>query len=295
MASPMADRQVRISRIGGRYLAFDIEDVVYIRRHHGICAILMGTMPQNPTQNIFLGLPIELYAEEARLLIDKKVAYIADEATEHLSQLKTMDPTARSAYLQSLKMQRKTAQLGLEDAKAKSKAQYQRRAQTITASSSDNPNRTKPASSGREDSLFDSQPQQPAPVAKLALPAVTPTTSNVLVASGGSSVSIQVPASYPLYRFLNTRGYYITPGLRFGGDYSVYPGDPFRFHAHYMANSYGWDEKVPMLDLVTSGRLGTAVKKSFLFGSQQPATAIAAESANPGEDVRVFCIEWAGM
>jgi tRNA-splicing endonuclease subunit Sen34 len=86
----------------------------------------------------------------------------------------------------------------------------------------------------------------------------------------------------------------------------VYPGDPFRYHAHYLANSYGWDEEVAMLDLVTSGRLGTAVKKSFLFGAERPAGHEkdgAEQSGGKGGNgagagvgrVRVFCIEWAGM
>src|SRR3954466_12304088 len=106
-----AERQVRISRVAGRYLVFDIDDVLHIRRHHGICAVLTGTMPQNPTQNLFLGLPVELQAEEAKLLVDKKAGYIADELSDHLSQLTTMDETARKAYLSHLKQLRGNAKL----------------------------------------------------------------------------------------------------------------------------------------------------------------------------------------
>lgn len=302
MSSPEVGRQVRISRVGGRYLVFDIDDVVHIRRRHGICAIFTGTMPQNPTQNIFLGLPIELYAEEARLLVDKKAAYIADDATDHLSQLKALgETTARESYLQALLTQRKNAQAVFEDARAKSRAQHQhkRKPKTKTSPEGSETKAAEPQVPGgveeNEDSLFGSPaPPKEAPVVKTPVPAVTPTTSNALISHGAAGVSIDVPASYPLYAFLNSKGYYITPGLRFGGDYSVYPGDPFRFHAHYLANSYGWNEEIPMLDLVTSGRLGTAVKKSFLFGSQKLALE-ENTAAKPGEDVRVFCIEWAGM
>ncbi|KAJ4300259.1 tRNA-splicing endonuclease subunit [Collariella sp. IMI 366227] len=251
MTAP-AVRQARISRVADRYLVFDIEDVVYIRRHHGICAVLTGTMPQNPTQNLFLSLPIELHPEEARLLVDKGAAYIADELKDHLSRLAS-DKSARDVYLQHLKQQRRSAQQAFDEEKAKVQAMHQDKRKPKAKPTKE----AEPSSAVAEsDSLFASNP---------------------------------APAHYPLYKYLNSRGYYTTPGLRFGGDYSVYPGDPFRYHAHYMANGYGWDEAVPMLDLVTSGRLGTAVKKSFLFGAEQPAEG--------GEEavVRVFCIEWAGM
>lgn len=300
MAPSIPDRQVRISRLGGRYLVFDIDDVLHIRRHHGICAVCTGTMPQAPTQNIFLGLPIELYAEEARLLVDKRAAYVVDDAADHLSQLTSMDPATRKSYLQSLKSQRNLAKQLFDDAKAKSGAAHahKRKAKGKPAEETDAPAST--TGGGDEDALFDSTPPPAVhPVARnTSAPAITPTASTALIKPGGAhGVTIPVPASYPLYAFLNARGYYITPGLRFGGDYSVYPGDPFRFHAHYMANSYGWDEEIPMLDLVTSGRLGTAVKKSFLLGAQKPTAdeRPGAEPKTKGEDVRVFCIEWAGM
>jgi len=291
MTSAVADRQVRISRIGGRYLVFDIEDVVHIRRHHGICAILIGTMPQNPTQSIFLGLPIELYAEEANLLVDKKAAYIADDATDHLSLLKTMDSSARKAYFQSLKTQRNLAQRALQDVKDRSRARH------LQKVSKSKPEPTQSATED-DDTLFSSKPSAPPSVVlePVRLPAITPSTSNLFPFSPSDTTPIKVPPTYPLYAFLNARGYYITPGLRFGGDYSVYPGDPFRFHAHYLANCYGWDQKIPMLDLTTSGRLGTAVKKSFLLAAEKPVADEAdAEPDTTGRNVRVFCIEWAGM
>lgn len=293
--APAAERQIRISQIGGRFLVFDLDDVVHIRRHHSTCAVFIGTMPQNPTQNIFLGLPIELYAEEARLLLDKKAAYLVDDTAEHLSQLTAMDSNARRAYLDALKAQRKTAQLMFDDAKAKARALHEHKRKG---------NAKKPldvllnesGNADGEDLLFESQPPKPAPVVKAApIPAVTPTISNLLITPRASVIPPQTPTQDPLLAYLNSKGYYITPGLRFGGDYSVYPGDPFRYHAHYMANSYGWSQGIPMLDLVTSGRLGTAVKKAFLFGAKQPMPEEGDAEGDAAANVRVFCIEWAGM
>ncbi|EAQ87966.1 hypothetical protein CHGG_04585 [Chaetomium globosum CBS 148.51] len=295
------ERQVRVSRVAGRYLVFDIDDVVHIRRHYGICAVLTGTMPQNPTQNLFLGLPVELHAEEARLLVDKGAGYIADELTDHLSQLSSMNPSTRKAYLQHLKQQRRNAQQVFDEEKAKVQAKHQGKCKAKPAAVAEPPAAV--TETEEDTSLFDTpKPAAPplsAPPKEPSLPGVTPTTSRPLLPAPTppSPVSISRPANYPLYQYLNARGYYTTPGLRFGGDYSVYPGDPFRYHAHYLANSYGWDEEVAMLDLVASGRLGTAVKKSFLFGAEKPAEGGASDGGDKGGEgeVRVFCIEWAGM
>lgn len=301
MAAAAPERQVRISRVAGRYLVFDIDDVVHIRRHHGICAVLTGTMPQNPTQNLFLGLPVELHAEEAKLLVDKKAGYIADELSEHLSQLTTMDEATRKGYLQHLKQQRRAAQQAFDEEKAKVQAKHQGKRKASAKAKEPAAAPEGEASPAAEDSLFSAPPPKPASTptaAKETLPAITPTTSSTLLAAPtalNQDLSLPSSSSYPLYKYLNSRGYYTTPGLRFGGDFSVYPGDPFRYHAHYLANSYGWDEEVTMLDLVTSGRLGTAVKKSFLFGAEKPAAEDSTSNKEGKGEVRVFCIEWAGM
>jgi len=47
----------------------------------------------------------------------------------------------------------------------------------------------------------------------------------------------------------------MTPGLRFGCHYTVYPGDPLRFHSHFLATGADWDEEFDLLDIVGGGRL----------------------------------------
>jgi len=358
MASASPRSKVRISKIAGRYLVFDLDDVMYIRRHHSMCAVLIGTMPQNPTQNIFLSLPIELYAEEAELLQAKGVAYVADEAADHLSWLRNMDDQMRRSYVRLIKAQRRKAQLAMDGQKAEKQARYQAQrrekskstlagtksvteaaeAAEATAETGANDALSFPPigdSSKRVEEGLDN-PSRPPTIQKQSTgpgenrrPAVTPTTSAALLslapspdagggdrgreASGNDNGShdsssehalvVSSSSSRALYEHLNERGYFITPGLRFGGDYSVYPGDPFRFHAHFLATAYGWDEELSLLDLVSSGRLGTSVKKSFLMAAQTPPAAnpsvvAAKEQEGDGEragKLRAFCIEWARM
>jgi tRNA-splicing endonuclease subunit Sen34 len=301
-----ANRVVRISKIAGRYLVFDLQDVVHLRRRHNICAVFVGTMPQNPTQNIFMGLPVELLAEEASVLVNKKAAYIADDAAEHVFRLSAMDQTARKAYLQSLKTRRRKAQVTMDEERAARSADAKARhlgGRTSRKQQSEH----SPNALHEEESLFNATPQSgpvsavssttSTPQAVPSAPGITPGTSGGLVGGCTELTRPDVPKPRPLFAHLNSKGYFITPGLRFGGDYSVYPGDPFRFHAHFMATSYEWEEEITMLDLVASGRLGTAVKKGFLLGGQKPRAEGDDESRDlvDGGHIRAFCIEWAGM
>ncbi|KAJ0168749.1 putative tRNA-splicing endonuclease subunit tsp-4 [Colletotrichum tanaceti] len=281
---------VRISKIADRYLVFDAQDVAIIRRDHNICSVLVGTTPQNPTQNVFLSLPLELLPEEASVLVEKKVCRLVNEKSHHLSSLRSPDKAARQGYIALLKDRRHKAQkLLAEDHVKKAAAEQTRKAKGAIAS---------PAAPevGELLDLFSGTPvhdsrgksRDPADV-DLSL-TVTPTTSCGLQMHGdGAYDPVRPPAAGPLHRHLQSKGYFMTPGLRFGADYSVYPGDPLRYHAHFLATNYAWDEKIPMLDVVGSGRLGTSVKKGFLFGGEVTST----DESLPR--VRAFCVEWAGM
>ena len=95
----------------------------------------------------------------------------------------------------------------------------------------------------------------------------------------------------------------MAPGLRFGCQYMAYPGDPLRFHSHFLCNGMDWDQEFDLQDLVGGGRLGTGVKKGYLIGGQVKAGSAVADvngqSAPQSEEekdiVRTFCIEWGGM
>ena len=68
-----------------------------------------------------------------------------------------------------------------------------------------------------------------------------------------------------IFRDLWQRGHYMTPGAKFGGDYLVYPGEPARYHAHFVALVTPTSRALTPLQLVSLGRLATAVKKTFLL------------------------------
>ncbi|CAK9435406.1 uncharacterized protein LODBEIA_P01330 [Lodderomyces beijingensis] len=107
------------------------------------------------------------------------------------------------------------------------------------------------------------------------------------------------------YAFLQDRGFYINPGLKFGGDLVLYPGDPLRYHSYSIVRF----EFVDMYEIISGGRLATSVKKNMIvMGSRDANTR---EQGGAEDDVTVddeyvsslfedevplcFSIEWSGF
>ena len=72
---------------------------------------------------------------------------------------------------------------------------------------------------------------------------------------------------YKVYLDLWEKGFYITSGAKFGGDYLAYPGDPLRFHSFYIIVLVPQGKKLTPFDIVCLGRLGATVKKTAVFCS----------------------------
>jgi tRNA-splicing endonuclease subunit Sen34 len=127
-----------------------------------------------------------------------------------------------------------------------------------------------------------------------------------------------------VFRDLWEKGYYMGGGMKFGGDWLVYPGmylftqplelfilnqnlssaipvlfnlsilignlhlsgDPLRYHSHFVASVQN-SPTAPLrpMEVVAHGRLGTATKKAHLLCSWDPTT----------HKVTYFSIEWAGF
>ena len=301
---------IPISYISGSYFLFSIDAVTYLRREHHICGVLIGTLPQIPQQNVFLAMPLQLMPEEARLLVEKGVACIVDEVKAHKDGMASLMEEDRKRYLQDLEsqglqamrlqthrkeQQREEALKKIDEKKKAGKAKKAAEKQAAADSA---------AADGSGLDLFagDQQPQDDAAQRRssTATPSetamgITPATSHPPLPAQPSSDQLlrlpEVPSSYPLFAHLHANGYFLSPGLRFGCQYLAYPGDPLRFHSHFLAVSAEWDEEIDLMTIITGGRLGTGVKKGFLLGGAEKK---AEDFENDG-DVRTFSIEWAGM
>lgn len=287
-ASP-PELAVRICKVAERFLIFDPEAAALARREYNISGTLAGTTPQQPTQNIFLGLPIEVRPEEADALVRLGAAYVVDTATAHRVALQSLsaDAVSRKTYVEYLRRRKLAARQAVVERNVRKAAQVADRLGRPRFS----PNEALTLPGAGQLNYVPTTGTQSRPHARQADAHVTSLT---LVSSSGPipgiadhQLSNTRKTGGALCRCLQACGYYTTPGLRFGAQYSVYPGDPLRFHAHFMANEYEWDDTIAILDVVSGGRLATAVKKSFLLGGQQPSSGVV--------PVRTFCMEWAAM
>ncbi|KAK4544843.1 hypothetical protein LTR36_003747 [Oleoguttula mirabilis] len=349
-----------IFKLAHRFLLYDTTTITYIRAKYNIAGVLIGGLPQAPQQNVFLGVPLELMPEEARLLCEKGVAYVVDDAKAHKQGFmgRGLGDEERRAFQASLRKQ------GLAAAgQAEKKTEDRKKAALKKKVESDDWNDipedmlrpTSRASNKRKGKGAKSKEEEETPVETngesdgkvtadrsqqddedlLFAPAtngvpLNPTlsraASNTSIAGGGpepfavtpttsypplaatpppstfSSTELpDVPPSYPLYKHMHAKDYFLAPGLRFGCQYMAYPGDPLRFHSHFLCNGMDWDQEFDLLDLVGGGRLGTGVKKGFLIGGEVKGGSgdqdVGATSAGEGGggNVRTFCIEWGGM
>ncbi|KAI9862097.1 MAG: tRNA-splicing endonuclease subunit [Trichoglossum hirsutum] len=317
------DRVIRISLIGGRYLIFDIDDITYLRTQHHICGVLSGSIPHLQQQNVFLGVPAELMPEEARLLVEEGVAFVVDDVAWHRKGLKDLGVEEKRVFLQTLEARgwdaakaaeqraKERSECALKKKKRKQDVKLATPAEAITPITTVEETQDVSKNDNTGESLFTSPPS-PTPstttttsIVPPRRPSAAPTSPHIIIPTTSypplplpsrahtHSLLPAVPSSYPLFAHLHSQNYFLSPGLRFGCQYLAYPGDPLRFHSHFLAVGFDWDEEFSLLDLVAGGRLGTGVKKGFLIGGLQPQEE--AEQRGAGVGVKTFCIEWGGM
>ncbi|KAL4919828.1 tRNA-splicing endonuclease subunit sen34 [Aspergillus aurantiobrunneus] len=298
---------VPISYIAGNYFIFSVDAATFLRREHHICGVLTGSLPQVPQQNVFTGLPLVLMPEEARLLVEKGVACIVDEVNFQKQGMQSLMEEDRKKYLKELELQGlETMQLQVRR-KERSRAEALKRTEGKRAAKAMSEQKQDIDGAGEDSvvSLFeDNQPSTPSNVSSrssstitgLDAMGITPPVSHPPLPQQPPTEHLlrlpQVPSSYPLFAHLHSKGYFLSPGLRFGCQYMAYPGDPLRFHSHFLVVSAGWDEELDLMKIIAGGRLGTGVKKGFLIGG---AEKDGGNSGDAGANVRSFSIEWAGM
>ena len=110
-----------ISRVADRYLLFSIDIISHCRRNHNICGMLVGTIPNLSQQNVFLGIPLELMPEEARVLVERGAAYIVDDEDVHRKAFATMSREERLKWLEEMDRRGEEVTRGTEELKERRK------------------------------------------------------------------------------------------------------------------------------------------------------------------------------
>ncbi|KAF8539001.1 hypothetical protein BDD12DRAFT_839907 [Trichophaea hybrida] len=287
-----------------------IQVVSHVRSTHRMCGCLSGTLPQIPQQNVFLGLPLVMMIEEVAVLVEIGAAYLVDDIPAHKHGLQSMTEQDKRRCLRMREQACIIGTLAYQKGAEGRKAQYVREHKPNKAQkpvAAQDSTKHKWEQEGEYSSVFGartlttsiySEPtvETPIPSNSTASSLFSPSIRvyPTCAVSNGSYQLLNTFArvqsldtyAYSLYKYLHSAGYYLIPGLRFGCQFMAYPGDPLRFHSHFITLGFRWDEEVDLLHIVGGGRLGTGVKKSWLFGGNQ--------DGKHGK-MRVFCIEWGGF
>lgn len=74
---------------------------------------------------------------------------------------------------------------------------------------------------------------------------------------------------YEIYKDLWKKGYYVTNGSKFGGDFLIYNGDPILYHSQYIVVCKQFQEEFETHQICSLGRLGNSVKKDVLLATKK--------------------------
>jgi tRNA-splicing endonuclease subunit Sen34 len=285
-----------IFSVAGRYLLYDVNVIAHVRRRHRIVGVLVGNIPHASQQNVFSGIPLILSPEEARLLVVRGHACIVDDVLAHQEQIKLLSSNEKEQYVDSLKKRGLEAATAFKnDAQQRKVIAFQKKARKRASKSEDGS-----TEGNSEDLLFDSSTKPKSKASDSSSSPkpwlITPTTSTPPFDYSPYMKGNTVPPATPFYHVfahVHSQGYFLAPGLRFGCEYMAYPGDPLRFHSHFLITSKEWDEPIDLMDIVSGGRLGTSVKKSYMLGGVEPSKDRKTDSSS--DRVKTYCIEWAAM
>ncbi|XP_072463582.1 tRNA-splicing endonuclease subunit Sen34 isoform X2 [Notamacropus eugenii] len=265
----------------GQALVWGAEAAQTLRERLGVGGRLVGSLARGPRQNARLGLPLLLLPEEARLLAEIGAATLVTAPRPDPGQ----QAQAVAAYHQE-------QESGFREQRALACEARRRRlqdlAQHIAAGRAQKQRGPREAEQGEEGGP---QPPFPETAMLVQLPTARPRVawarpldwhhpSPDWPHAGNPAHELR----YRVYKDLWERGYFLTSGGKFGGDFLVYPGDPLRFHAHFVAQCCAPGDALPLSDLVSAGRLGTNVRKTLLLCSPQPDGSVAYTS-----------LQWAGL
>ncbi|KAL4217920.1 tRNA-splicing endonuclease subunit Sen34 [Mactra antiquata] len=264
------DKKLNIFLSGDNFFVWDASDVRRIREEFRIVGTLVGCLPRAPRQNVQLGLPLQLMKEEVHLLSEKgyadivEIVYKESDVTKFQHDISTSYSAQVDLFKQERRdeMKRKLPDIieGKKKKRNKLLEDRQKNGEVIDETDFDKPIELDP------DTVDIPNIHEEQMLIQLH-------TVPIYRNKEYKKVNLQYPETeeeilkYNVYKYFWELGHYITCGMKFGGDYLVYPGDPSRFHSFFVVVCKGYNEEMSALDIITMGRLGTTVKKTVVICS----------------------------
>ncbi|ROJ25337.1 tRNA-splicing endonuclease subunit Sen34 [Anabarilius grahami] len=286
---PAGDALVDINFCGSTPMLWKVSDMRRCRSV-GVIGALVGSLARQPRQNVRLGRPLELLQEEALLLVETGSAaaslHTQDCADEemHSKDVRQYETGLESSY-------KEQCALALEDKKT-----------VLRRIINEKENGTDDSGNAIRDRLNALDQAFCFPLSAMAVQLCTARAGFSHCPEERSFLSTDWPVPrderlntrFCVYRDLRNKGFFLTSAGKFGGDFLVYPGDPLRFHAHFIALCISMDEELPLCDILSIARLGSNVKKTVLLCSPQSRNETGKDESVEG-DVVYSSLQWSSM
>lgn len=232
----------------GNILLYNVEDWIVLRRIHRIIGDIIGNSLHIPS------LPVKISPEEAVFLLNTGIVEIREITKNEYdtSQLDTFETQMLEYQITDYK---KTRKIQLENVMDMILEQRRK----------NNDNRSK-------EDILKEELEKTSPVTKdnMIWPIFLSSDvrqSNSRLIYTDTIKNLTTNVRIQTFQDLHDKGYYLTDGAKFGGDFLVYFGDPICYHAIFIVKCIENEQKISTMEIVTFGRLGTSVKKRAVLAS----------------------------
>ncbi|XP_014468874.1 PREDICTED: tRNA-splicing endonuclease subunit Sen34 [Dinoponera quadriceps] len=280
---------------------WNADDWLKLRQDHRVLGDLIGSFPKSTRQDVFLGLPLLLLPEEVTLLLEKNIACLVQNhslgkpPTVSLSEkfeeyrntlfieqaecLRKNRSKQITSLMDKIVEGKKRKMLGLHTNKKKMRKTLDKKTQEALDSIEIN-----------TQNLLEEELAKLPKLTKNEAFVQTHTAypwfnrDDIEIVQWKYPFTSDQQVKYKVYKDLWERGYYITNGDKFGGDFLIYPGDPIMFHSQFIIQCQCKDEEISVIELVAKCRISCHVRK----------TLVLAMYCKEEDRVKYQSLQWAG-
>ncbi|CAH1400236.1 unnamed protein product [Nezara viridula] len=270
--SRIDDITVKIKLIGNRPLVWKAEEWLKLQKNR-IHGTLIGTPANFPKQVSENGLPLLLLPEEVTLIIEKNLGKIyrynknrtfpSDKVKEEYHEYLRKNKEEQEAYYKRLCKEQVLERIDLiiEGKKKKSLSKLQGNEGTTSEPELD------------REALIQNEIDRKVKAATASHLIQIPTANPWLTVKDLEQVEWTYPETskeklkYRIFKDLYEKGYSLTPCAKFGGDFLVYPGEPWKFHAYFIVVCLEFEEEFKLNDLVSNSRVSVFTRKNLVLAS----------------------------
>ncbi|XP_030751938.1 tRNA-splicing endonuclease subunit Sen34 isoform X1 [Sitophilus oryzae] len=238
---------IKLIHINGDILIYDVESWTALRKDYRIIGQIIGSTSFIPS------LPMKLLPEEVLLLLKKNLA-IVHEGPSHIINNKSESNEFEESFL-------KAQQVKYRDI---------RKAQLDVVIDKIVDKRNQVGDKRSKEEIFEEELNKSCIITRenMLWPIfLEGDTTNYSLVPKEKMFALSSSLKSNVYMDLWEKGYYITNGEKFGGDFLVYFGDPIAYHAIFIVKCVDGIANISPIELIAFGRLGVAVKKRAVLAT----------------------------